>query len=418
MGGFINTQYQNMVNSFQSGFKSLLKNPYYLYNNASPTVVTYYLQNLTMSTLDEGSKLSYSYIGPKSPIRYNKIYDMILFDIDKIQLNLNNGETGLEADEISGETFVLPNTIKPSAGDFFVIDHLETKMLFSINSVSIDTMENGSNFYKCNYKLEQFKEEEIQDQVVEEYHLIINNDSGNFSTLIRSDSYDLASLLNETSLKLKGYYKDLFFNHRVQTFTYTFNGKNFYDEYLIEFIKRNSILENDDEYVYITHNTNLNKLFYIQYNDTIYRAFELGKYRGDINTHVRGSYISDITTVFQQRYEDYFSAEYFYNDHIGTTGQYPSVPIIDFRILESIENNVSLEKSFVDEHEPIPDRLYNILYGDIFVKYFNGEDITVEDIEAIDHMRFIDDHYLYYAIPFLIFCIEQYMKKTMETTVN
>ena len=89
MADILNTTYQDTINSLSNGFKSILSNPYYVYNNYSPTVVTYYNINKNETTLDYAMKTSYAYIGEKSPIRYNKIKQFLLYGIEKIQLNLD-----------------------------------------------------------------------------------------------------------------------------------------------------------------------------------------------------------------------------------------------------------------------------------------------------------------------------------------
>ena len=417
MAKFINTQYNNTIDKFQTGFKTLLNNPYYLFNNSNPSSVIYYKINHTKSCLDEGAKIHYSYIGKDSPIKYNKITDMILFGLEKIQLNLSNDDLGLEAGEISGECFCLPNTIEPSAGDFFVINHIKEKKLFSIDSVNKDTLEDGSNFYKLSYRLEQFDESEIQNQVVEEYHMVVNNIGSEYSSIIRDDKYYLIKELDDQCTMMKTYYKDLFFNQRVQTFTFEYNWKNFYDAYMIEFILRNKLMEGDGEYLYISHQTNLDQKFTFNYNRSIFSIFEqksLDKICSDRSHTVIAEYISDPTTIFQLRMEDYFEVDHM-KKLIGyySEEQRPDIDILDKRIIDYIREDNPLTKEYIDEFEDNPEEFYNILYGDIFVNYFNNKDITKEDLDIIKNIEYEDNYLLFYAIPLIIFCIEYYIKNLM-----
>lgn len=417
MSKFINTQYTKTVDKFQTGFKQLLKNPYYLFNNSNPTTVTYYKIHYTESCVDEGGKMHYSYIGPESPIKYIKIYDFILFGLEKIQLSMINEDNGLDTEDITGEAILLPNTVEPTAGDYFVINHINEKKLFSIDSISKDTLEDGSNFYKVNYRLEQFDEKEIQGQVVEEQHMIVNNIGSNFSAVIREDKYDLIKELDEQCIIMKKYYKALFFNNRVQTFTFDYNSHNLYDPYMIEFIIRNKLMEGDGEYLYISHQTNLLNTFGINYDNSIFSYFE----KRDIDKicslpiyKAIAEYISDPTTIFQLRMEDFFEVDHKmkYVDYMDPTKN-PPITILGAKIIDHIRENNPMTKEYIDEYEEQPYEFYDILYGDIFVNFFNNKDFTKEDLNIIKNMEYKDDYRLFYAIPLLIYCIEYYIKTLM-----
>lgn len=417
MGKFINTQYTKTVDKFQTGFKELLKNPYYLFNNSHPTTVTYYRINNTESCLDEASAIQYSNIGSDSPFRFTKISDFILFGLDKIQLNLASEDLGLEAGEVSGEAFTLPNTIEPTAGDFFVINHIKEKILFSVDSVNKDTLEDGSNFYNINYRLEQFKESEIQDQVVDKQHLVVNNIGTIFSTTIRDDKYYLIKELDEQCVIMKKYYKSLFFNNRVQTFTFNYNWFNMYDPYMIEFIIRNKLLEGDGEYLFISHQTNLPFTFKIDYDKSIFATFEHRSLDEICSRPVYkaiADYIDDPTTIFQLRMEDFFEVNHtLYQLEFNDPTQRPPITILDGRIIEYIRENNPLTIDHVNDYEDTPSNFYDILYGNVFVDFFNGKDFTKESLDIIKNIEYKDDYRLFYAIPLLIFCIEYYIKKLM-----
>ena len=111
MGTFSNVQYKTTINSIVEGYKNKLDNPHYIFTDKKPTLVTYYNINTSCSTLDHGTRTAYEYVGNDSPIKYNKILDMYLYGIERIAINLDMGEYGLESDAIEGEAYILPNTI-------------------------------------------------------------------------------------------------------------------------------------------------------------------------------------------------------------------------------------------------------------------------------------------------------------------
>ena len=156
MSKFINTKQKVVLQSLVDGFKEKLNNPYYIHMDKKPNVTCYYNQNIHASTLDEGSKLQYSPLGSDSPTKYNMIKDFYLYGIERIYTDYENGEWGLESSSIEGDAIILPNTIVPIANDYFTIDYLDQKLLFKVTSVTADTIENGANFYKIQYKLSLF----------------------------------------------------------------------------------------------------------------------------------------------------------------------------------------------------------------------------------------------------------------------
>ena len=151
-GRFINTTYKDTMDSIISIHEDLIKNPFYLYNDKKGVKVKYYNQNTEKSTLDKGSGLTHSNIGDNSSIRFNVIDNLFIYQFPKAELNFENGEFGLESEEISGESYILPNTIIPYDGDYFEVPYIkDSSWLFRVISSQKDTLENGSNVYRINW---------------------------------------------------------------------------------------------------------------------------------------------------------------------------------------------------------------------------------------------------------------------------
>lgn len=63
------------------------------------------------------------------------------------------------------------------------------------------------------------------------------------------------------------------------------------------------------------------------------------------------------------------------------------------------------------------DNSYNISVNkinNIIIKYFNGSDITKEDVDNLESLNYIDSLQLFYNIPIVIFILEQYIKKHLS----
>ena len=173
MGKILTTTYHDSVEKITGFYNTLVNNSYYSHNDKKPTIVTYYNINKDLSSLDPGSKLHYANVGEESPIRFNRIYDMVIYGFDRVQLQTSITEFGDEADEIEGEVIILPNSFLPTEGDYFEVDHIhDSTWLFIIKDVQKDTLDNGANVFKLSYKLDRITHDAISLNVVENYRCI------------------------------------------------------------------------------------------------------------------------------------------------------------------------------------------------------------------------------------------------------
>lgn len=398
-GKFINTEHRDNIDSLVTGLKDILKNPYYKWNDKSGTAVVYFNQNKEASTLDDSTKLYYADIGLDSPIKYNMIEDFMLYGIEQIAISMENGEYGAEASEIAGEAIVLPNTIIPYPGDYFNIIYTEENLLFRVIDVTPDTLENGANIYKIQYKLESSQLEEVleDNNIEDKYNMIVNNIGTGFNTIIRHESYNLIKSLDQVLYNLRTYYKSVFYKERVQTFVFLHNGQRFYDPYMIEFLKENKILDGDEDYIYLCQQVKLSNLFPIKYNKTFFRCLETKDIKRLRFYEYRGSaeYISDPLSIFQTRLENYFEIKHEVSDT-----EY-GLPCFKDDLINAIEDNRLLNCN---------DSIYNII-----IKYFHNIPIEQEDIDNLDYIDFSDNIMIFYAIPCIIYCIERFVKSLLKT---
>ena len=400
MGGkFINTDQKTMVNSMVENFvDNVLKNPVYTYNQYRPTIATYFNINNEKSTLDKSMLIEYSTTGKDSPIYYNRINGMFLYGFQRIDLNMDIGEFGEEADEITGETLIMPNTIEPTPGDHFIVDYIKEPLLFKVIDVQFDTLDNGSNVYKLTYKVTSTNHEKIEMNVVDDYEFLIENVGTNQKAVIKKTSYNKLEIIDDILSKLRKYYKDLFFNNRVQTFTFTFRGNNFYDAYMVQFLKSTDILNTSttgrDGYVYISHNTKLPKTFSMEYDNSIFKAIELCN--KDIlsgsNTYPIGNCIEDTSTIFYRRYERYFSLDYKRAEYDPPEGFNYKINTLSDDLLINIKNNTLTDSN---------------VYDNIIIKYFNNNKDLSNEIELLKlSCTFDNSKDSFYIIPLVIYCLE------------
>lgn len=391
-GKFINTDQKITFDTLSNDMKGLLDNPYYLFSDKKGSVTQYYNINTTKTTLDEATRGNYSELGPNSPIRYNMIKNTILYGITRLDINLDITDFGLEGNDITGEAYVLPDTFIPYPGDFFTIDQLNKPYLFKVTNVEPNVMYSEQAMYKVSYILSYPDLHDIDKQVVAEY--IYNNSAygTNAKVVIESTVYDLIEQIQDTTIKLKDYFYMIFYNQKVQTFTYMHNGIiRAYDPYLIEFIIRNNVLSGSTNYVYVSQQMFLPSTFGVDYDRTIFSCIE----DKDINTKAKINYIGNLIICKQKLSLLYaYPEDYYYMEYAHLNTRLHSISVFgDLEIIYYIRNNIKTSNPLLN----------------IMIKYFNGESVTSEDLLQLKNIDYCDNIELYYGIPIAIFCMEKMM---------
>ena len=411
MGKFINTTYQNAVDSITNMNKDLISNPFYLFNNNKPTKVTYYNICLDKSTLDPGSELAYTNIGDKSPLRFNVIHDMYIYQFPRIEVNLENGDFGQESSPIEGESYILPNTIKPMEGDYFEVEHIkDRKWLFRVNSVDLDTLDNDNNVWKINWSLDRGDNREILKNVVNDFEYIISPEGTNIKAVVELSDYQFALELDNFTSSLREYFKDLFYDEHVQTFTYKwYNESTMVDPFSIEFIQRNDLLsDSENQYWYVKQQVVLPKTFAIDYNRSIFMAFEKHDKDCIMNYQYQSQadYIDDAISIFATRYEPYFALNYktYYFDTNTPTTPKGIIPVLS----EDFILHIATGELYTKEDDE------NKLYLNTIIKWFKNDKITKEDLCHIKCIDLNTTEEIYYHLLFLIFVLDQYTKQLLS----
>ena len=406
--GFINTKYTDAVDSMVKSSINIINNPLYIFNDKPATVVDYYNKDINESTLDEVSGLEYNTIGLDCPTKFNKIKDALLYGIERISTNYTYDEEdgGTFADDISGDAYVLPNTFVPQIGDYFEIKYIkEQQILFIVNEVQKDTLDNGYNFYKISYKVKYEGKEAIKElndlNVTDTYRMLTSTIGTNRISIIQSDDYDLLAVIEANAKKLKEYFKQLFFNPSIQTFTYMLKDSHMYDPFLIEFIIRNKLLSGTDEYVYVDHAMSVWKTFGIDYDHTFFRALEdkSKKIADNCKTIGVGILIEDMMSLMTTKLEDYYYVDYNVNKYAPFLTRIETIPN---ELIDCIINNSQFGVA-------VP-KFYNLVLNYFKDDYY----IKDEDLDVIDHIELNDAKDIFYGIPMLIFVLERFAENIVK----
>lgn len=397
----VNTVRQAMTETtIPNSVKTILNNPYYLFNDKTASIATYYNLNTTMTTLDEATRDNYGELTINSPLRFNKITGFYLYGITKIEPSLEINDYGLEGDNIDGECIILPNTIVPYPGDVFTLNQLGEKYLFKITHVNPNTLETGSIMYKANYVLcGSDGIQTIEDKIVKKYKFIYSNVGTNFACFIEDETYDELSEMQVISTMLKDYYIQLFYDPRVQTICYYRDSAGFkvHDPYLLEFLIRNNVLSGSSDYVYLDHQVFLPNTFGVDYARTIFSSIE----HNDLKKHI-GLYTGNLLLVNQKLSLLYaYPQDYYCMEYVRTNNKFHIIDIFDDPDFgNKIINNTTTG---------------NVM-KDILIGFFNGISITSEQLEALEHIDYMNNVELYYLIPITIYIIDKYINNKLSTT--
>lgn len=427
-GRFVNTDrtgvltQQSISSSIVSAVQNILQNPYYLFSDKKASECTYYNINTTMTTLDESTHSNYGEISPDSPLRYNKVSGFYLYGMSKIEPNLEIGDYGMEASEISGECIVLPYTLIPYPGDRFLLSQISGPLVFKVTHVDVNTLDTGAIMYKISYVLDSSDGlEDIEPQVVKNLKFSISNYGTNFASFISEEAYNDASAMEKYSTMLKDYYISLFYDTAIQSFSYNYsdNGPSYgaglpnmygyheffgfkvYDPYLIEFIIRNKLISGSTNYMYVAQQMFLPNTFSIDYARTIFYSLE----NQDINSH-GGTYVGNLILCNQRLSLLYaYPIDYYYMEYRKLEKGLFMINIFDDpEFGDYIKNNSQRS----DDN--------SWCMKNIIIKFFNGEEITTSDLEALDHIDYLPDKDLFYLIPMTIFCIDKTIESALTET--
>ena len=406
MGKFLDTTYTATINSILESQTKRLDNTFYTFTDKAPTTCTYYNINTSKSTLDESTSLAYSYTDGDSPLRYNRIKDTVIFGLDRVQVQMDAGDFGLESDTIEGDAYVLPNSFKPYPQDYFIINHTNEEYLFKVTSVSLDTLPTGANMYKISYRLSSHDGDntDIDSLVVESYTMDTTNIGTNLSLVIKDDDYAYISKLENICQDMIAYYRSLFYSNKTQTFIFSYDDHNFYDSYMIEFIKRHDIMNSGElDYLHVAHQLTPRATFALDYSKSFFHSLERKDIGTICNPSCYGMMVEDKTSLL------YYSLEkYYYIFHEYKMGDYWQVPSFDDDTVMRIRDNERYETDDLN------------YFKNIIIDYFNDntdklnryEEFLLKTLEDFNYT--IPQHDIFYYVPVIIYILERQVQTILK----
>ena len=109
------------------------------YNGAPRTLVTYFSINDEHTTLSLGLESHYQILGKDSPLRFDRIEDMMVSGLSPFSNEDTQASTSQVRNfNISGECIIWPNTIMPKENDMFILNHIKMNHIFRVTNVMQD----------------------------------------------------------------------------------------------------------------------------------------------------------------------------------------------------------------------------------------------------------------------------------------
>ena len=234
---------RNVVDSNLKSYIAQTTTSYARLFGKTPSFVTYYTYDPYHSMVDVNLGGAIQIVGQESSIRFNLINDFPLYGVTEADVTAAYEETqGIVQNGVRGEAFILPGTIQPNENDLFIIDYLESKLVFRVVTCSPDRVE-GKAFYKVEYILEPYDWHQLQRQTTKNYTFELSTMGTGANPIIEQDTQ---ILLREMDVLVEFHaetYWRAFYDRSSGTVLLR-NGfsKAVHDRSVALFIKRNSLL--------------------------------------------------------------------------------------------------------------------------------------------------------------------------------
>ena len=230
------------------------------YTGSGRTLVTYYNLNDPNTTDSLGLGQHYQVIGIDSPLRFDKIENMVILGFSPLAPQDDQASTSTVRNyALNGEGYIIPGTIMPKENDFFVVNHLNMLHLFRVTEVVQDGL-NTDGSYKINYSLFSTNPQDIRNlekQVVSHNVMDLQTIGGSDLTpVIGKKDYELRSRLIRMVNDMIENYIANYYDYAHNCFILHLNGVSMFDICANMFMARNGLMIRDNSNGNIVLNEN------------------------------------------------------------------------------------------------------------------------------------------------------------------
>ncbi|WP_368880326.1 hypothetical protein [Proteus mirabilis] len=210
---------------------------YKLFQESAPTFVTYYSKSAYGSTYDRNFESHNEAVGDESPVRFFKIEDVPVYELQVTDFSTEETETGRKG-EYTTSAYLLPDTVAPNIDDMIDVRIHGKVLLLRVTGIDADN-HNNKKFFKLSLKLSNMTIPDITKQVVEEQVLDFQLIGKTNNPVLRKDWKLQADLIKVTYDDLLSSIRKTFYSEAHTAFMDKKNS--FIDQHLNIFILRNGL---------------------------------------------------------------------------------------------------------------------------------------------------------------------------------
>lgn len=257
MAKIINVEKSKYLNDNIQVYTSNKVGQYSKFLDKNPLFITYFHINEIQSRTDVGTGGVKSDLGSSSPIRFNQINNLPVYNIPDLKPDVEYGENGYDIEMELSDVVLLPNTIKPMTGDYMLIVLPNTiEFLFRVNGFGYNTIQ-SNDYYTFSADLKHTGHNlisKLQNQIVDVYETIFENIGTDDKCFILQQDVKKIQNIGKLFLELRDTYYNNFFDIQTGTFVCKnnditpMNESWYYDKYVEKFIMESGIYytENDE----------------------------------------------------------------------------------------------------------------------------------------------------------------------------
>ena len=257
MAKIINVEKASYTESLIKVFAENRVGQYSKFLDKTPLFVTYLHINENESRNDVGIGAVSSDVGPNSPIRYDQINQLPVYNIPELKPNIDfDTDKGYDIELDLSDIELLPNTVKPKIGDHMIIALPGMiELCFRVNEFQYNTIQ-SNDFYSTSMDL-RFTGKDLLDkfkgQIVDEWETIFENIGTEDKCFIRKKDIPKIKDIGKLIEELLTHYYHNFFDRETGTFVCKNNTENeemndawYYDKYTEKFIMDSQIYYRDN----------------------------------------------------------------------------------------------------------------------------------------------------------------------------
>lgn len=242
MGELIKVEQSAYTNDIVDSYASNKVGQYSKYLNLTPTFVTYLAVNQIHSRADTGTGTVMSETGYNSPLRFNKIIGLPVYNMPILSPDIIYDETGADLELDLSDITLLPNTVKPTVPDYMhVVTPDGTEVLFRVNRFKYNTIQ-SNEFVTIDLELKGVGKDllsRFDGQIIKTYYTVFDNIGTEDKCFIEEENIQGLNTLVDGIEECIDLYQNMYWNPQVGAYllpSQTDTNRVIYDAFLTHFI--------------------------------------------------------------------------------------------------------------------------------------------------------------------------------------